>query len=586
MSTPASPRSEPLLGATLAGRYRVIELLSEDPSGALLRAEDTLDTKRVAIRVLYAHVASAERRSIAEREAAVASRTTHPSVAAGRLAAMADDGSDLLVLPDLEPVTIRTLSEDGPVPLSRAALIAKQIALALEALHAVGVVHRALSPERVHIVTQSGSERDDVRITGFELAQLDKDPRAPALPQGSPSAAYAAPEVLRGDQVDGRADFYALGLIFYEMVTGSRPTPERSGSLPTMTSIRSVPVAVDALALRLLADDPSRRAAIAMDVVRALDALAEPQPKPPPKIVDETSPAPPPSAPRASSPRGSAPSSTSGTSSAPAVVGRAFMASMPDTSTASPRPRGLARVPFEALVYFGGVAAIVVLLTVAVAVRSPVVDSDQVLEEPRVVEAAKAPDDRGAEPPPKDPGEGSAAAREIRARMEKSLKTGPPSAFIADLERLLEIEPQAASDREIRASIIDVLMRIMIGGGADADKLFDIIATKMGAAGPDLLFELITTKGGSLAAKRADELMRDAALRSRGTPALRIAYDLRVASGCEAKADLLARARDDGDKRTLGQLQLLNQDCRRGECCLSNDPRLKEATEAIKARLR
>jgi hypothetical protein len=126
----------------------------------------------------------------------------------------------------------------------------------------------------------------------------------------------------------------------------------------------------------------------------------------------------------------------------------------------------------------------------------------------------------------------------------------------------------------------------MMGDGVDGERLLTVINTKMGAAGPDMLFELMTTKGGSRAAKRAEELLRDEAVRLRGSPALRIAYDLRVARSCEDKAALLDRAKDDGDRRTLGQLQLLNQDCRRGECCLSNDPKLRAAMDGIKERFK
>src|SRR5262249_44664413 len=150
---------------------------------------------------------------------------------------------------------------------------------------------------------------------------------------------------------------------------------------------------------------------------------------------------------------------------------------------------------------------------------------------------------------------------------------------------LLDRDPSAADDREFKDGIIETLMRIMMGPGDDAEKLFTLIDTKMGTAGPDLLFEMMTTRGGSRAAKRSEELLSDAAVRSRGTEALRIAYELRMAR-CNDKAALFERAKEEGDRRALGQLQLLNQECKRGECCFSNDANLKAAIEGIKDRLR
>jgi hypothetical protein len=164
-----------------------------------------------------------------------------------------------------------------------------------------------------------------------------------------------------------------------------------------------------------------------------------------------------------------------------------------------------------------------------------------------------------SDPPPTSEPE-AAGAKELRARLDKSSRQGQASAFVTDLERLLEIEPQAAEEREIKNAIIEVLMRIMISDSPHIEPLFKVVQDKMGTAGPDLLYELLTTRGGSKAAKRADELLRDEAVRSRGSPAMRIAYDLRTAKTCDAKLFVLSRE------------------------CGSNDPKLKAALEALKKR--
>jgi serine/threonine-protein kinase len=115
------------------------------------------------------------------------------------------------------------------------------------------------------------------------------------------------------------------------------------------------------------------------------------------------------------------------------------------------------------------------------------------------------------------------------------------------------------------------------------EQLYEIIERRMGTHGIDLLYELMTTRGGSRAAKRATDLLADPEVRKRGTPALRIAYDLRKTS-CPEKNQLFERAREDGDRRALGMLEEL-KDCRRSRCCLyTKDPALKEAVDALRTR--
>jgi hypothetical protein len=150
------------------------------------------------------------------------------------------------------------------------------------------------------------------------------------------------------------------------------------------------------------------------------------------------------------------------------------------------------------------------------------------------------------------------------------------------------MDPQAAEDSEVRGNVVDLSLRVMLQPGGDADRVFEMITSKMGATGMDILYELVTTRGGSRAAARAEELLKDPAMRARGTPALRVAYDLRAAHGCDEKKALLGRAKTDGDKRALGQLQQLNRRCgrRSPDCCLENDPDLRAALDALNARLK
>ncbi|AKT36515.1 hypothetical protein [Chondromyces crocatus] len=185
---------------------------------------------------------------------------------------------------------------------------------------------------------------------------------------------------------------------------------------------------------------------------------------------------------------------------------------------------------------------------------------------------------------PSPPSERS-AVREVRAKLQRDLETGKFPAFVADVEELLQLDPDAGADRKLRSAIIDVLMVITAGRGEHADRLFDLIENRMGTHGIDLLYQLVIAHGGSRASVRAAALLADPAIRARGTPAMRVAYDLRMAS-CAQKSQHFSRVREDGDTRSLQQLELLKNPCsRRNTCCLhAKDPELLSAIDALRTR--
>jgi hypothetical protein len=277
-------------------------------------------------------------------------------------------------------------------------------------------------------------------------------------------------------------------------------------------------------------------------------------------------------------------------------------------------------MPREVRAVVAGAGAIVLVIALAIAVRGPV-DADALAVQfdldsnadlppavtasasaaapssaptanaPSVSAASAAARASGAEPSGNarvlhaDATPGVSAA-ELRAKLEKDLLVGNHRAAVADIDALVQKDPTAIEDRDLRATVVDLAMRIMVGGGSAADELFDMITQRMGTHGDDILYELVTTRGGSHAAKRAEDLLKSPAIVARGTPAMRVAWELRT-SPCDKKAELIERAKVDGDARAFGQLVLLGNDCRRrgGPCCMHDDPRLKEAIASMKARL-
>ncbi len=207
--------------------------------------------------------------------------------------------------------------------------------------------------------------------------------------------------------------------------------------------------------------------------------------------------------------------------------------------------------------------------------------------------AAAAPATASAAPPsPVEaaPTPSAPSVYEQRSRFLLDLRTGHLTDATAGLENLVAGDAPSLEDPDVRGGILDLALRLAVVGGRDADHVFDLVANRTGTRGPDLLFAMVTTKGGSRAAKRAEDMLRDEPLRDRGTPALRIAYDLR-ATRCGDKPSLFDRAAAEGDGRTLGQLTMLNQDCRRGwrrttDCCFPRDPALVAAIEALRTRVR
>ncbi|MEZ4313117.1 MAG: hypothetical protein R3F14_34280, partial [Polyangiaceae bacterium] len=118
----------------------------------------------------------------------------------------------------------------------------------------------------------------------------------------------------------------------------------------------------------------------------------------------------------------------------------------------------------------------------------------------------------------------------IRDRLPKDVQFRKIGAFIDDLQQLLDIEPSAIDRADVRKLMADAAVASLIPGpNADAERLFTFFTSRAGSAGPDVMFDLMTSRGGTRAATYAEELLRQEPVRARGTPAFRIAYDLKVA---------------------------------------------------------
>ncbi len=312
-SSAARERAMTLIGRTLLNRYRIEELVAMGGIAAVFRAKKLATGEDVAVKVLHPDAEELpELIERFEREAIAGRHIYHPNVAAVYEINQLDDGSWFMVMEFIRGVTLRKLIDRGPLPPQRAANIARQLATALNAAHDFGIVHRDVKP--LNIMLLDGPE-DRVQLIDFGLAKVPVEQFSIATDDHSRrsltnagvllgTVAYMAPEAALGMRsVDRRADLYALGVILYEMLAGQHPftatepsalfAQHRSATPPPIAERSpgvSVPPALEAVVMRLLAKDPDDRFPHARAVLVALDAaiqkLGEPESSGPASLME------------------------------------------------------------------------------------------------------------------------------------------------------------------------------------------------------------------------------------------------------------------------------------------------------------
>jgi serine/threonine-protein kinase len=286
----------PLEPGVRLGAYEIVALVGAGGMGEVYRARDTRLDRIVAIKILPPGNADLKVRF--EREAKVISSLDHPNVCALYDVGHEDDiDIDYLVMQFLEGETLASRIERGPLPVSEAMRIAGAVASALQAAHSRGIVHRDLKPANIFLSTNAGGEM--VKLLDFGLAIR----RAPVASQAVTTSAasttrttvsevgrpigtlpYMAPEQVEGQAVDARADVFAFGAVFFEMITGQRAFRGATrlgiaGAIlhdepQAMTSVRpGIPLELDRLVKKCLAKRPSGRYANGAELVAELERI-------------------------------------------------------------------------------------------------------------------------------------------------------------------------------------------------------------------------------------------------------------------------------------------------------------------------
>ena len=252
----ASAGDEPVL---LAGSFELEEPIGEGGMGQVWRARHRRLGRTVAVKLLPLELAASEEfRRRFEREAQALARLAHPGIVTVHDFGE-EDGQYYLVMEYAEGGTLATRM---PMPAEQAVRHALELAEALSYAHGHGIVHRDIKPANVLLSAEGRAKLTDFGVArfigphsgGWTVTQPDKVAGTPL---------YLAPEVLEGAAPDPRQDLYALGVLLYEMVTGTRP----QGDFAPLAG------PLDAVVRRLLAPDPARRHASAAELAEALRAL-------------------------------------------------------------------------------------------------------------------------------------------------------------------------------------------------------------------------------------------------------------------------------------------------------------------------
>ena len=219
-----------LVGTTLAGRYRIVELLGEGGMGAVYSAEQMLGatTRKVAIKTLHQHLSNDPKlRMRFEREVSTIAQLEHPNTIQVFDSGTTTDGILFIVMELAVGKSLAdVLEQERSIEPGRATHILKQIAASLEEAHRAGIVHRDLKPENIMLTHRAG-QADFVKVLDFGIARrLEDDQPGKKLTQagtvlGTPP--YMSPEQFMGQTVGPASDIYSLGIMAYEMVSGELP---------------------------------------------------------------------------------------------------------------------------------------------------------------------------------------------------------------------------------------------------------------------------------------------------------------------------------------------------------------------------
>ncbi len=300
-SSPAPPERPELAVGNTVGNYRLVKVVGEGASSKIFLAEHQVIGSKVAVKALrpalHRHP-DLVRRFVGEARATNIVR--HDNIVQIYDIGLHDDWQYYFVMEFLRGTTLAPRIQQGPMSLEEAAPILLQTCDALNAAHSHGVVHRDLKPENIYLVPMR--DRTQVKIVDFGVARravLEGDEQRTMAGTVLGTALYMSPEQAAGQEVDGRSDIYALGVIMFQLATGQLPFDANSIAVlmlahasrppPSPRSVNpDISPAYEEVILRCLAKAPAERYQTMADLGRAIlhaqknPRMPTPRPAPPP----------------------------------------------------------------------------------------------------------------------------------------------------------------------------------------------------------------------------------------------------------------------------------------------------------------
>jgi len=274
-------------GRVIDERYEIIEQIGYGGMGIVFRALHVELNRRVALKILSPdHVSDPIALSRFRREARALGAISHPNAVNVIDFGVTEDGMAFLVMELLEGRTLRTVIASERIQLQRVARIASQICGAVTEAHRCGVIHRDLKPDNIMLVGPAG-EGETAKVLDFGIAKLRSSNRLSAqltahdTVVGTPH--YMAPEACESGEFTPSTDVYAIGIILYEMLTGSAPF---DGPSPLDVAVRQVndppppfavfraniPTEIEDVVRRALAKQPGERPESAVALAEELES--------------------------------------------------------------------------------------------------------------------------------------------------------------------------------------------------------------------------------------------------------------------------------------------------------------------------
>ncbi len=202
----------------VVSHYKILTKLGEGGMGVVYKALDTVLDRTVALKFLPPEMTrddAARQRLL--HEARAASTIDHPNI--GTIHEVSEvEGRAFIAMAYYEGEDLRSVLDRGPLPISDALAIARQIACGLAKAHSKGIIHRDIKPANILI-----TENQQVKIIDFGLAKLRDRTALTKTGTTIGTVAYMSPEQAHGENVDQRTDIWALGVVLYEMLTGRHP---------------------------------------------------------------------------------------------------------------------------------------------------------------------------------------------------------------------------------------------------------------------------------------------------------------------------------------------------------------------------